>query len=175
MKKDLRYYSGDVAFNEEGKYIHANILHYDVANENRWRPLAGCLDAFFERLNEAGKGVAACYQHDESKLIGVWRDFETTDGVLSGKLYFVETPFVRDTVIPQVKAGILQGASPTIASLKDRYKDGVVDIIEGVLCEVSLVGLPADFQADILKVAAKIETDSRIANDRDFEIDLITN
>ena len=77
MKKDLRYYSGDVAFNEEGKYIQANILHYDVANENRWRPLAGCLDAFFERLNEAGKGVAACYQHDESKLIGVWRDIVT--------------------------------------------------------------------------------------------------
>lgn len=175
MKKDLRYYSGDVAFNEEGKYIQANILHYDVANENRWRPLAGCLDAFFERLNEAGKGVAACYQHDESKLIGVWRDFETTDGVLSGKLYFVETPFVKDTVIPQVKAGILQGASPTIASLKDRYKDGVVDIIEGVLCEVSLVGLPADFQADILKVAAKLEAENTDLLNTNFEIDLLTN
>lgn len=175
MTKDLRYYSGDVAFNEEGKYIQANILHYDVANENRWRPLSGCLDAFFERLNATGKGVAACYQHDESKLIGVWRDFETKDGVLSGKLYFVETPFVKDTVIPQVKAGILQGASPTIAASRERYKDSITDIIEGVLCEVSLVGLPADFQADILKVAAKIEADSRIANDMNFEIDLITN
>ncbi len=175
MKKDLRYYSGDVAFNEEGKYIQANILHYDVANENRWRPLTGCLDAFFERLNANGKGVAACYQHDESKLIGVWRDFETTDGVLSGKLYFVETPFVRDTVIPQVKAGILQGASPTIASLNERYKDGVVDIIEGVLCEVSLVGLPADFQADILKVAAKLEAENTDLLNTNFEIDLLTN
>lgn len=175
MKKDLRYYSGDVAFNEEGKYIQANILHYDVANENRWRPLSGCLDAFFERLNATGKGVAACYQHDESKLIGVWRDFETKDGVLSGKLYFVETPFVKDTVIPQVKAGILQGASPTIASLKDRYKDGVVDIIEGVLCEVSLVGLPADFQADILKVAAKLESENTDLLNINFEIDLLTN
>jgi len=174
MKKDLRYYSGDVAFNEEGKYIQANILHYDVANENRWRPLSGCLDAFFERLNATGKGVAACYQHDESKLIGVWRDFETKDGVLSGKLYFVETPFVKDTVIPQVKAGILQGASPTIASLKDRYKDGVVDIIEGVLCEVSLVGLPADFHADILKVAAKIEAFEKEKENNNFEVNLLT-
>lgn len=175
MKKDLRYYSGDVAFNEEGKYIQANILHYDVANENRWRPLEGCLDAFFERLNKSGKGVAACYQHDESKLIGVWKDFQTNDGVLSAKLYFVETPFVKETVLPQVQAGILQGASPTIASLKERYKDGVVDIIEGVLCEVSLVGLPADFQADILKVAAKLEAENTDLLNTNFEIDLLTN
>lgn len=172
MNKQLTYYSGDVRLNEELKFIEANILHYDVANENKWRPMAGCLDSFFERLNKSGKGVAACYQHDESKLIGVWKDFKTTDGVLSAKLYFVETPFVKETVLPQVQAGILQGASPTIASYKERYKDGILDIIEGVLCEVSLVGLPADFQADILKMSAKIEAFEKENNN--FEVNLLT-
>ena len=170
--KQLTYYSGDVSFNAESKFIQANILHYGVANENKWRPMSGCLDSFFERLNQSGKGVAACYQHDESKLIGVWKDFETNDGVLSAKLYFVETPFVTETVLPQVRAGILQGASPTIAPYKVNYSSGdVIDIVEGVLCEVSLVGLPADFQADILRMSAKIEAQN---DNNNFEINLLT-
>lgn len=170
--KQLTYYAGDVRLNEDLKFIEANILHYDVANENKWRPLSGCLDSFFDRLNKSGKGVAACYQHDESKLIGVWKDFQTNDGVLSAKLYFVETPFVKETVLPQVQAGILQGASPTIASYKERYIDGIFDIVEGVLCEISLVGLPADFKADILKMSAKIEALEK--EDNNFEINLLT-
>lgn len=172
MKNKLTYYSGAVTLNEELKFIESVILHYDVANENKWRPLSGCLDAFFERLNKAGKGVAACYQHDENQLIGVWRDFTVTDGVLSGKLYYVETPFVKDTVIPQVQAGILQGASPTIAPLKMQFKAGIDDIVEGVLCEISLVGLPADMSADIIRMSAMIE--AKEIENKDFEIQLLT-
>ncbi len=172
MKKNLTYYSGDVRFNQDLKYIEAAILHYDVPNENKWRPVAGCLDAFFERLDKSGKGVAACYQHDEKQLIGVWRDFETKDNVLSGKLYYIETPFVKETVLPQLKAGILQGVSPSIASYKENYKAGVIDVIEGVLCEISLVGLPADFEADILRMSAKLEVQAEKENN--FEIDLLT-
>ena len=172
MSKKLTYYSGDVRLNEDEKYIEMIVLHYDQPNENKWRPLSGCLDAFFERLNKSGKGVAACYQHDESKLIGVCRDFKTEAGVLSAKLYYVETPFVKDTVLPQVKAGILQGASPTIASYKENYKGGVTDIIEGVLCEVSLVGLPADLEADILKMSAALAANEN--KEKEFEIRLLT-
>jgi phage head maturation protease len=178
--KTLKYYSGDISLNEDLKFIEANILHYGVANENRWRPMAGCLDAFFERLNASGKGVAACYQHDETQLIGVWREFATSaEGVLSAKLYFVETPFVRDTVIPQVQAGILQGASPTIAPYRMKFgADDVEEIVEGVLCEVSLVGLPADFQADILRMSAKMEASKREQEreqeNNNFEVNLLT-
>jgi len=172
MKKNLTYYSGDVRFNQDLKYIEAAILHYDVPNENKWRPVSGCLDAFFERLDKSGKGVAACYQHDEKQLIGVWRDFETKDNVLLGKLYYIETPFVKETVLPQLEAGILQGVSPSIASYKENYKAGVIDVIEGVLCEISLVGLPADFEADILRMSAKLEVQAEKENN--FEIDLLT-
>ena len=113
--------------------------------------------------------MAGCYQHDESLLIGVWRDFEVTDKELIGKLYFVDTPFVRDTVLPQVRAGILQGSSPTISPLQDSWNSGMNcwDIIEGVLCEVSLVGLPADLRADILEMRAKIE-EKKEGNDTDI-------
>lgn len=171
MKQNqLTYYSGDVHINEDLKFIEATILHYDVANENKWRPLSGCLDAFFERLNKSGKGVAACYQHDENQLIGVWKDFETKDNVLSAKMYYVETPFVRDTVLPQLRAGILQGSSPSIVGLRKQHKNNIIDIIEGVLSEISIVGLPADFEADILRMSAKIQSDIKDKKDFDFEL-----
>ena len=171
MKK-LNYYAGAVTLNADLKYIESAILHYDTANENQWRALSGSLDAFFERLNAAGKGVAACYQHNEDQLIGVWKDFENKDGVLSGKLYYVETPFVKDTVLPQVQAGILQGASPTIAPIKTQFKAGITDIVEGVLCEISLVGLPADMNADIIKMSAMIKAAEE--DKQNFELTLLT-
>lgn len=167
----LKYYSGAVSLNEELKYIESIVLHYDVANENRWRPITGCLDAFFDRLNKAGKGIAACYQHDEHQLIGVWRDFVNDNGVLSAKMYYSETPFVRDTVLPQVRDGILQGASPTIAPLKMNTKDGIDNIHEGVLCEISLVGLPADMDADILKLSASMQAQEN--RELNFDIELL--
>ena len=170
MKKNEQIFYGKIVdINEEEKFIKSSILHFDKVNENRWRAMQGSLDAFLERLNRAKKGVAGCYQHDESLLIGVWRDFEVTDKELIGKLYFVDTPFVRDTVLPQVRAGILQGSSPTISPLQDSWNSGMNcwDIIEGVLCEVSLVGLPADLRADILEMRAKIE-EKKEGNDTDI-------
>lgn len=168
----LKYYSGAVSLNEELKYIESIVLHYDVANENRWRPISGCLDSFFERLNKAGKGIAACYQHDEHQLIGVWRDFVNDNGILSAKMYYSETPFVMETVLPQVRDGILQGASPTIAPIQMKTKDGVDNIIEGVLCEISLVGLPADMEADILKLSASMQAKEN--KEFNFDIELLT-
>ena len=172
--KEQRFYGKVAEYNEEGKFIKASILHWGKINENRWRAMTGSLDAFLARLNEAGKGVAGCYQHDENQLIGVWRNFEITDTELIGKLYFTETPFVVNTVIPQVKAGILQGASPTIAPIRQNNNtvEGCVDVLEGVLCEISLVGLPADLRADILEMRAKVETDILTT---DIELFLLTN
>ena len=161
--KEQIFYGKLVEVNEDNKFIKAIVLHFDKKNENAWRAMSGSLDAFLVRLSRSKKGVAACYQHDESILIGVWRDFEIENGVLMAKLFFVETPFVKDTVIPQVKAGILQGASPSISSLKSAYSEAenCQDILEGVLCEISLVGLPADLRADIIEMRAAIEAQEK--------------
>ena len=174
MTKKLKYYAGSISLNEDEKYIEAIVLHYDVPNENRWTPVSGCLDDFFSRLGKTNKGVAACYQHDESQLIGVWRDFEVVDGnALKAKMYYVETPFVKDTVLPQVRAGILQGASPTIAPFKVRTVKGVDEVYEGLLAEISLVGLPADFESEILKMSASLA--AKEIEDNNFELNLLIN
>ena len=170
--KEQKFYGKIIGFEETEKYIESKILHFGVVNENRWTPMSGCLDAFFDRLNKSKKGVAACYQHDESLLIGVWRDFVVNGNELSGKLYFVETPFVKDTVIPQLKAGILQGASPTIATVRDSWNQSknTWEILEGILCEISLVGLPADFKADVISMRASIEAKTRETENFDFDL-----
>lgn len=174
MTTKLKYYAGSISLNEDEKFIEAIVLHYDVANENRWRPLSGCLDSFFARLNKSGKGVAACYQHDETQLIGIWRDFEIIDGnTLKAKMYYVETPFVKDTVLPQVRAGILQGASPMIIPIKSTKNKGICDVFEGLLSEVSLVGLPADFESEILKMSASLAAIEIEKNN--FELNLLIN
>lgn len=170
--KEQIYYGKIVNINEAEKYIECNILHFDVANENRWMAVTGCLDDFLNRMAKAKKNVVAYYQHDESIVIGLWKDLRITGNVLSGKLFYVETQFVKDTVLPLLKAGALQGASPSIAPIRDSWNDTTRtwEILEGVLCEVSLVGLPADLKADILTIQAKIQSQ----NKEDFYLDLLT-
>lgn len=169
--KTQTYFAKIASFNEEGKYVDIIILHFDKANENYWRPVAGCLDAFLTRLSRAKKFIPACYQHDETNLIGQVRDIEIVGDVLKGRMYLDDIPFVREVVIPQLKSGTLQGSSPTLAPVRESYNQdagGIWDILEGVLCEVSLVGLPADLKADIVSVKASIE--AKRNEDFDFEL-----
>lgn len=171
---DQRYYGKLLQIEESEKYVECIILHFETVNENRWTAMNGSLDAFLDRLKKSKKAVAACYQHDESILIGKWDEFVISGNELRAKLYFVETPFVKETVLPQLRAGILQGASPTISSIRDSYNQdkGRWELMEGVLCEISLVGLPADLKADVVSMRASIESQKRA--ETDFEIDLLT-
>ena len=68
---------------EQDKYIESVILHFDTANENRWAAMSGCLDDFLLRAAKAKKSIPACYQHDESIVIGLWKDLTITGNVLS--------------------------------------------------------------------------------------------
>jgi HK97 family phage prohead protease len=172
MDNAQKYFGKVVSVNEGGKFVEAIILHFGVANENRWVAMEGSLDAFLARIAKAKKYIPACYQHDEENLIGQWREFEVSNGTLKAKLFLDDIPFVRDVVIPQLKSGTLQGASPTIAPIKDMWNDknGIWEIVEGALCEVSLVGIPADLRADILTVQASIKAQQKQSDDFDIEI-----
>ena len=171
-KKEDVFYGAIQGFDEEKKTVESIILHYDSPNENYWVAKAGSLDSFIERIKKAGKGVSACYQHDERVLIGKWNNFRVDGIALIGTLTLSDTPFVRDTVIPQLKEKTLQGSSPTISSISGMFDNetGIYAIVEGALCEISLVGLPADLEANITKVAAKIEQQKQ----ENFEIELLT-
>lgn len=172
--KNQLYIGAVTKFDESQKTVTANILHFDIANENDWMPKAGCLDAFFAKINKAKKFVPAFYNHNNfsGEAIGLWKSLEVVGNVLVGTLYLTDTPFVRDVVIPQLKDGTIQGASPTICPIQDSYDrdNNIWEIIEGFMIEASLVALPADFRADILEIRASIEA----KNKSDFEFELLT-
>jgi len=173
MEKTLqKYYAKIAAFDDTAKTVEVIVLHFGQKNENMWTPNIGCLDDFLARIAKAKKFIPACYQHDDDNLIGQWRDLEIVGDTLKATLYLDDIPFVRDVVIPQLKSGTLQGASPTIAPIKDMWNDStkVWEIVEGVLCEISLVGIPADLKADILTVKASIAAKQK----EDFEFELLT-
>lgn len=167
-----KYYAKIAGFDETAKTVDVIVLHFGKPNENRWMPMAGCLDAFLIRIAKAKKFIPACYQHDDENLIGQWRDLEVIGDTLKARLYLDDIPFVRDVVLPQLKSGTLQGASPTIAPIKDSYNQetGMWEVVEGALCEISLVGIPADLKADIISVQASIQAQKN----KDFEIELLT-
>ena len=174
MENKNQYFFGAVAkFDEVQKTVKCNILHFDTPNENFWSPVAGCLDAYFVKMAKAKKFVPAFYNHNlDGIAIGLWKELEIIGNVLVGTLYLSDIPFVRDTVIPQLKEGTLQGASPTISAIEESYdrENCVWNIITGFLIEASLVALPADFKADVLSVQASIQAQQN----KDFEIELLT-
>jgi len=173
MEKKEQLYVGKVTgVNEDAKYVEAIILHFDEPNENFWRPLSGCLDAFLARIEKAGKHIPAYYQHDEKQLIGLWKELKIEGGVLSGRLYYDNIPFVNEVVLPQLRSGSLQGASPAISPIKDTWNKelNIWDIVTGALVEASLVGLPAGLNANILELRASLEAQDK----NDFEFDLLT-
>lgn len=172
MEGTQLFYGKMLSVDPEGKYADFIILHYGKSNENRWRPIAGCLASFLERIARAKKNIPACYQHDERQLVGHWENLVSSDDDLRGRLMFDDIPFVREVVLPQLKSGTLQGASPTISAIQDTYnrKDEVWDVIEGVLVEASVVGLPADLKADVLELKASVQAREK----ENFEIELLT-
>lgn len=171
--KNQLYIGAVTKFDENQTTVTANILHFDVANENAWMPKTGCLDAFFAKLAKTKKYVPAFYNHNmDGQAIGLWKNLEVAGNVLVGTLYLTDTPFVNDVIIPQLKDGTIQGASPTICPIQDSYDrdNNIWEIIEGFMLEASLVPLPADFKADILEVRASMEA----KNKSDFEFELLT-
>jgi phage head maturation protease len=171
MKTKGIFYGSIVSFDKEKRTAEYKIMHYGIPNENGWTASAGSVDKFLERLKKANKGVSACYQHDEKVLIGKWNNFREENGAFIGTIYLSNTPFVNDTVLPQIEDGTLQGASPTIYP-RDGYWDAdIFTIIEGVIGEISLVGLPADLDADLIKFAANIDS---LKNNNNFEVNLLT-
>ena len=174
MENKTQSFFGKIAsFDEAQRFVDAIICHFDKPNENYWMPQTGCLDAFLARLGKAKKNIPAYYQHDDRMLIGHWENIVIEGGEMKGRLMLDDIPFVNEVVIPQLKSGSLQGASPTISPVEDFWsKDlNVWVIIEGVIIEASLVGLPADLRADITSVKASLEAQRQ--KDTDFEISLL--
>ena len=174
METNNQYFFGSVAkFDEVQKTVKCNIMHFDTPNENLWSPVTGCLDDYFVKMAKAKKYVPAFLNHDLDGLgIGLWKELEVVGNVLVGTLYLSDIPLVRETVIPQLKEGTLQGASPTILTIEESYdrENNIWNIIKGFLIEASLVYLPADFKADVLQVQASVSAKQK----ENFDFELLT-
>ena len=183
MEKQIQFYGSIKNYNKIDKTVDTVILHYGEVNENRWVPMPGCFDSFFASLKKNKKKIAVGYMHDPHSLIGsIDVDSLVLNGnELSGLVVLSNTPFVNDTVIPQLEDGTLQGSSPCGYPKKDswNHEKQQLEVLEGVLSEISLVGLPADLKSSITNIKASIETENYIKEleekyNNDFEIDLLT-
>lgn len=179
--KDKKYtfFGKIISFNKNERYVEATILHYGVANENGWTPMPGCFDDFFERLIKNKKGIPAYYNHNDGEvIIGKWdlSTFVVNGSALTGRMYLSDIPFVNETVIPQIEDGTLQGASPSGAPVKSSYNNQKqsLEVLVGIIEEISLVGIPADLKADIIELKASIQAQELIEQNENFEIDLLT-
>jgi len=174
--KQQKYFGQITAINEEERYVDAIILHFDKPNLNGWSPMSGCLDDFLRTLTASNKFIPACYQHDENKLIGQWRDLVIDGDTLKARCYLDNIPFVNETVIPQLKSGSLQGASPTLIPTtgKKNAGTGIMEVAIANILEFSLVSIPADLDANILTLQASLEIAVKEQENIDFEIELLT-
>ena len=59
------------------------------------------------------------------------------------------------------------------AHFKVKTVKGIDEVIEGLLAEISLVGLPADFESEILKMSASLAAKEIEKNN--FELNLLIN
>lgn len=172
MEKKIKFYGAIEGFDHESKTVEAVVLTFDRVNENGWIAKTGCFDAFFARLKNADKKVPTKYEHDERVLIGGW-ELRIEGDKLMGKCSLSDTPFVANTVIPQLKDKTLQGASPTACPLKGYTNgDGHAVITEGIISEISLVGLDAYLDSNIISFAANLDPFKPVVND-DLELDIL--
>lgn len=113
----------------------------------------------FTNSLRTGRKVKMLFQHDTSRVIGVWDQIEE-DGKglrVRGKL-LVNTTGGRDAY-EQVKAGAIDGLSIGYRSIKSMDRNGKRVILQADLWEVSLVTFPMNEMAriDAVKAAAMSE------------------
>ena len=106
-----------------------------------------------------GKKVRMLYQHDPSKVIGVWDSIEEDDHGLKVKGRFADTELGKE-----VRSLVLMGAIDSL-SIGYRTKDyaydanGVRLLKEVDLVEISIVTIPANEAATIIDAKSEAENE----------------
>jgi len=126
--------------------------------------------AYEQSLN---KQHVILFNHDMGQPIGVTTELKSTkDGlIISAKLPKDDT-FVKNRIIPQMKAGSLKSLSIGFMPNNDKidYNDGIRVFKEIELLEISIVAIPANKNADITQMKKlELEDVESIHNKRDFE------
>lgn len=88
--------------------------------------------------------------HDHGAPVGL-ASLTNSDGGVSIETRIAETP-LGDQVLSEVRAKLLDHFSIGFNAIRERVVDGVREILEGALHEVSLVALPAYSDAKVLSL-----------------------
>ena len=126
--------------------------HFNEPNGNGEIVTENSFTDFFEQLKAGGQMPYFNYQHNATDIIGGWDSVEADERGLICKGHINKrVALVRDTVLPLIESGDLAGLSTEGYSMGwwDDEKN-VWHAEKFMLLGISLVSLPADFQAQMV-------------------------
>jgi HK97 family phage prohead protease len=149
---DARTITGVVAPYDETSYLTP-----DPAGERIGR------GAFAKSIRQRETRIPLCVAHDHKKAAGFSRSWTDDDGGLSA-VFAVRSGAFGDEVLDDVRGGFLPSLSVGFVPLvQRRAADGVVEVREAKLMEVSLVLIPAYQGAAVVAVRAAAQLDELLA------------
>lgn len=99
--------------------------------------------AFNKSIRQRDRKILLFRNHNHDRAVGVSNRFANTDAGLESEFY-VPPSTTGDEVLAEVEAGLLPGLSVGYKPIRQRAgADGVMEVQEGQLLEVSLVTIPA--------------------------------
>lgn len=116
------------------------------------------LGAYRKTIAENGKRVKYLYQHDMNKPLGKMVNMEEDSKGLIFEAHIAKTTLGMD-VIELIKAGVITENSVGILPIQKEMIEGIRNITEVKLYEVSAVTLAANDQAMIMDVKGNVDKD----------------
>lgn len=148
------------AVNEEARTVIGRCAPYDTVSyltpkgPNGERVLRG---AFSKSIQERAGKIFLYREHDRAHAIGRSTEWqEEPDGLLGS--FHVRSAPLGDEVLAELRDGYLPGMSCGFRPIKTRRgRDGVTEVVEAALMEVSLVSIPAYDGAEVLALRHKAD------------------
>jgi uncharacterized protein len=106
--------------------------------------------------NQKGRLPKLFRNHDHDQAIGVAAEFRDTDDGLLASWRIADTPS-GNAVLQEVREGVLDSLSVGFRALREDVVEGVREVREAHLFEVSLVPLPAYLGAQVLSLRSADE------------------
>lgn len=134
-------------------YISGYAMHFNEVNHNGEMVLPGAFDSFFAELKENNIMPIFDAFHKQDYLIGAWEEIKQDEtGLFVEGFLDLNIAEVANNIAPLVRNGALSGLSTEmwidyndIEPKEDHYV-----VKKAMLTGISLVPIPADFQARIV-------------------------
>lgn len=150
MEKTINRFSNNGISFDDDLIITGYACHWNVKNKNNEIVDANSFDYWLKELNNGAQRPMMTFNHDDNCIIGAWDDFDCDDtGLWVVGHINSDVAFCKDTIIPLVRHGDLNSLSTQGWSDRktNELRDGGVYIKDFILTAISIVGLPADFDA----------------------------